>query len=68
VRRTPPFISRPALPTRMPATREVRCENDDCELDMFEVHYTYDVPDDHDVGDLTCPYCGAGAHLEEIVL
>jgi aspartate carbamoyltransferase regulatory subunit len=52
----------------MPATREVACENDDCELDMFEVHYTYDVPDDHGVADLRCPYCGEGTHLEEIVL
>ncbi len=52
----------------MPATREVVCENDDCELDMFQVHYTYDVPDDHDVSDLSCPYCGESAPLEEVVL
>lgn len=35
---------------------------------MFEVHYTYDVPEDHDVGDLVCPYCGETAGLEEIVV
>lgn len=52
----------------MPATREVTCSNDDCELDMFEVHYTYDVPEDHGVDDLTCPYCGEGAGLAEIEL
>ena len=52
----------------MPATREVVCENDECELDMFEVHYTYDVPEDHGLADLSCPYCGESAHLEEIVL
>ncbi len=30
----------------MPATLEVKCANEDCELDMFELHYTYDMPDD----------------------
>jgi hypothetical protein len=28
-------------------------------------HYTYDVPDEHSVADLTCPYCG-GTELAEI--
>jgi DNA-directed RNA polymerase subunit RPC12/RpoP len=42
----------------MPATKEVKCESADCELDMFENHYTYDVPEDHSVDDLRCPYCG----------
>jgi len=50
----------------MPATKEVACEGDDCELDMFEVHYTYDVPEDHTVADLHCPYCGESATLREI--
>ncbi|MES3160743.1 MAG: hypothetical protein PPP55_04125 [Halorubrum sp.] len=49
----------------MPATKEVECLDDDCDLDMFENHYTYDVPDDHAVTDLTCPYCG-GTQLAEI--
>ena len=49
----------------MPATMEVKCESADCELDMFENHYTYDVPDDHGVTDLACPYCG-GNQLAEI--
>ena len=52
----------------MPATAEVVCESSDCELDMFEVHYTYDVPDDHGVADLSCPYCADSASLSEIVL
>ena len=52
----------------MPETVEVECDNGDCELDMFEVHYTYDVPEDHDVGELVCPYCDSGAHLSEIEL
>lgn len=51
----------------MPPTMEVRCTNDDCFLDMFEVHYTYDVPDDHGLEDLTCPVCGGG-ELEAIEL
>ena len=52
----------------MPATMEVRCDNKDCELDMFEVHYTYEVPDDHGVADLVCPYCANGDPLSEIIL
>ncbi|MEZ3143609.1 hypothetical protein [Halobaculum sp. MBLA0143] len=52
----------------MPATKEIECVNDDCELDMFENHYTYDVPDDHEVGDLSCPYCGETDSLREIQL
>ena len=51
----------------MPRTMEVKCTNAECELDMFENHYTYDVPDDHGVGDLICPYC-AESDLEEIVV
>jgi len=52
----------------MPATVEVKCDNGDCELDMFEVHYTYDVPEDHSVADLVCPYCAESAPLSEIIL
>jgi hypothetical protein len=51
----------------MPPTTEVECLDDDCFLDMFEVHYTYDVPDEHSVADLVCPACG-GTDLDEIVL
>ena len=50
----------------MPATKEVKCTNGDCELDMFENHYTYDVPEDYGVGNLTCPSCGGTDCLEEI--
>ena len=57
-----------ALPTDMPSTEELKCTNDDCELDMFENHYTYDVPDDLSVSDLQCPYCGGTDCLEEIQL
>jgi hypothetical protein len=52
----------------MPKTEEIKCTNADCELDMFENHYTYDVPDDLELGDLTCPYCGQTDTLEAIVL
>ncbi|MGM0605217.1 MAG: DUF7559 family protein [Halobacteriota archaeon] len=52
----------------MPATMEIKCLNADCELDMFENHYTYDVPDDHGIDDLGCPYCGETETLERIEL
>ncbi|WP_396610418.1 hypothetical protein ACH9L7_09160 [Haloferax sp. S1W] len=52
----------------MPATLEVKCANEDCELDMFELHYTYDMPDDVAVADFSCPYCGETRFLEEIQL
>ena len=50
----------------MPATKEVRCTSDGCELDMFENHYTYDIAEDHDVTDLSCPLCGGTDCLEAI--
>lgn len=52
----------------MPPTREVRCTDDTCFLDMFENHYTYDVPDDHAVSDLSCPVCQGTNCLEPIEL
>lgn len=52
----------------MPATLEVVCRNDECELDMFELHYTYDMPDDVGVGDFQCPYCGQTELLEAVEL
>ncbi|MFB6111039.1 MAG: hypothetical protein ABEJ35_00720 [Halobacteriaceae archaeon] len=52
----------------MPATLEVTCTNQDCELDMFELHYTYDMPDDTGVEDFTCPYCRETTALEPIEL
>jgi len=52
----------------MPATLEVECTSAECELDMFELHYTYDMPDDVTVGDFSCPYCGGTESLEEIRL
>ncbi len=61
------LISRPSCLASMPPTTEVTCLDDDCFLDMFENHYTYDVPDDHSVPDLVCPVCG-GTELDEIEL
>jgi len=52
----------------MPATLEVKCTDGGCELDMFELHYTYDMPDDVDVSDFQCPYCAGTDCLEEIEL
>lgn len=58
----------PQSPPTMPATKEVKCTSEDCELDMFENHYTYDIADDHSVADLSCPLCGGTSCLEEIEL
>jgi len=52
----------------MPKTLEVVCTDDGCELDMFELHYTYDMPDSVGVTDFSCPYCGETTPLEEIEL
>ncbi|WP_170864710.1 DUF7559 family protein [Halogranum amylolyticum] len=52
----------------MPATLEVKCTSPDCELDMFELHYTYDMPDDVGVADFVCPYCRESETLEAIEL
>jgi len=60
-------FTRAAQASLMPPTQEVKCLDADCFLDMFELHYTYDVPDDHGVADLTCPVCG-GTDLEAIEL
>lgn len=50
----------------MPKTMEVDCTAPDCELDMFELHYTYDMPDETGVEDFSCPYCGHTDSLEVI--
>jgi predicted RNA-binding Zn-ribbon protein involved in translation (DUF1610 family) len=52
----------------MPRTLEVVCTDADCELDMFELHYTYDMPKDVGVSDFACPYCGETAPLSEVEL
>jgi hypothetical protein len=52
----------------MPATLEVVCASDDCELDMFELHYTYDMPDSVTVEDFQCPYCSGTDCLSEVTL
>ena len=57
-----------ALGSIMPATLEVECTSDDCELDMFEMHYTYDMADDVGLDDFQCPYCTRTDALREIEL
>jgi hypothetical protein len=52
----------------MPDTLEVVCTDDDCTLDMFELHYTYDMPDDVGVTEFACPYCGGVDCLEAVEL
>lgn len=50
----------------MPKTEELKCTSNDCELDMFENHYTYDVDDDLAVTDLNCPLCGNSDSLKVV--
>ncbi|MFB6297040.1 MAG: hypothetical protein ABEH56_00805 [Salinirussus sp.] len=50
----------------MPAVIEVTCTADDCEIDMFEMHYTYDMPTDTPLSEFACPYCERSESLEEI--
>ncbi len=52
----------------MPATKEIKCTAEDCELDMFENHYTYDIDEDHTIADLACPLCGGTECLELITV
>jgi len=50
----------------MPAVVEVLCNADDCEMDMFEMHYTYDMPSDQPLSAFVCPYCERSETLERI--
>ncbi len=52
----------------MPKTLEVVCTDEGCELDMFELAYTYDMPDSTGASDFSCPYCGQTEPLEEVEL
>jgi hypothetical protein len=56
----------PDLHPLMPKTLEVVCTDEECDLDMFELHYTYNMPDGTGVESFTCPYCGSADALEEI--
>jgi hypothetical protein len=67
-RSTRQLITLPAQHGRMPATLEVVCTADDCELDMFELHYTYDMSDEVGLADFQCPYCGGTECLSEVEL
>ncbi len=58
--------TRDGLHAYMPKTLEVVCTRPDCELDMFELHYTYDMPDGTGVEAFSCPYCEQSEGLEEI--
>lgn len=64
---SPALITIAGVSTLMPKTVEAKCTNQECELDMMELHYTYDMSDDTTVGDFVCPNCRSDA-LEEIVL
>ena len=62
------LITLPNVFPFMPKTLEVVCTDDDCELDMFELHYTYDMPDSVGVRDFQCPYCQGTDCLSEVEL
>ncbi|MFB6205670.1 MAG: hypothetical protein ABEJ05_03960 [Haloglomus sp.] len=42
----------------MPKTLEIQCADPDCDLDMAELHYTYNMPDGTGAEAFSCPYCG----------
>jgi hypothetical protein len=50
----------------MPKTLEVVCTREECDLDMFELHYQYSMPDGTGVESFDCPYCGEADGLEGI--
>jgi hypothetical protein len=52
----------------MPHTLEIVCHDQECTLDMFEVHETYAMPDDTGAEAYRCPYCGDSDSLEAVEL
>lgn len=50
----------------MPPTLEVAYANEACDLDMFELHYTYELVGEVTVSDLICPCCGQTEPLAEL--
>ena len=50
----------------MPKTLEVVSTRDDCDLDMFELHYRYSMPDGTGAEAFDCPYCGETDGLEAL--
>jgi hypothetical protein len=50
----------------MPKTLEIVCNREECDLDMFELHYRYSMPDGTGVESFACPYCGESDGLEEL--
>ena len=65
---TPSLKGNHSVGAGMPATLEIVCNDDTCELDMFELHYTYDMPDSVGLADFSCPYCGQTESLSEVEL
>lgn len=60
------LITFSVIRTRMPKTLEIVCNENDCDLDMFELHYEYSMPDGTGVEAFNCPYCGESDELEEL--
>ena len=60
------LITVSALHASMPKTLEIVCNREECDLDMFELHYRYSMPDGTGVESFACPYCGESDGLEEL--
>lgn len=51
----------------MPPTLEVSCDDPDCPLDMFELHYSYELSREAvGVEAFSCPSCGTTERLREL--
>ena len=48
----------------MPRVQEIACKNDDCNVDMFSIHYTSYVADEDYIHDYSCPSCGDRSQLQ----
>lgn len=48
----------------MPKVREVACRNENCNVDMFSIHYETFIPDEEYSGDYVCPGCGGRDGLD----
>ncbi|WP_435195689.1 DUF7559 family protein [Natronomonas sp. EA1] len=50
----------------MPKTLEIVCADEDCDLDLIELHYTYNMPSDTGAEAFSCPYCGGPVEAVEL--
>jgi hypothetical protein len=50
----------------MPKVVEVTCLSENCDVDMFSIHYESYIPEDEYERDYACPGCGSEAGLEPL--